>query len=88
MRLTSITRRLHALAVRLHVGTLQATRRATVERTTRAVKQTRLVQEAIDKRVNELTAEHIAQSHLRNTTLTISEATVGSIDRELAQYEG
>ena len=85
--LTNITRKLHALAVRLHVSALQAKRKTTVASATRAVKQTRLVQEAIDKRSNELVAEYIAQSALRAVTITQAEATVGGIDRELEKYE-
>ena len=84
----NITRKLHALAVRLHVKALTSAKRNTQVKAHRAVKQTRLIQEAIDRRSNELVAEFLAQSALRSTTITLAEATVGSIDRELAKYEG
>lgn len=59
---------------------LTSAKRTTQIRANRAVKQTRLVQEAIDKRSNELVAEYIAQSALRATTITLAEATVSGID--------
>lgn len=82
-----ITRAIHAFAVRLHVAALRDDKKKTEQRAARTVKQTRIVQAAISKRVTELHDENENQRMLRNNTMTIAGAVVDGINRELAKYE-
>lgn len=82
-----ITRAIHAFAVRLHVAALRTDMRVTEQRAARTVKQTRIVQAAVEKRIEELRGEYLNQQRLRNNTMTIAGATIDGIDRELAKYE-
>lgn len=82
-----ITRAIHAFAVRLHVGALRNDKKQTEQRAMRTVKQTRIVQRAVEKRIEELRGEYLNQQRLRNNTMTIAVATIDGIDRELAKYE-
>lgn len=82
-----ITRAIHAFAVRLHVGALRTDKKKTAQRAARTVKQTRLVQAAINKRTVELSYEYSNQTTLRDSTMIYAGATIDGIDRELAKYE-
>lgn len=82
-----ITRAIHAFAIRLHVAALRDDKKKTEQRAARTVKQTRLVQAAIDKRIQELAYEYGAQVQLRDRTMIYAGATIDGIDRELAKYE-
>lgn len=82
-----ITRAIHAFSVRLHVSALRADKAVTEKRAARTVKQTRIVQAAIDKRITELVNENANQHLLRNSVMIHTGATIDGIDRELARYE-
>lgn len=82
-----ITRAIHSFAVRLHVAALRDDKKKTEQRAARTVKQTRIVQAAIDKRITELVNENANQHLLRNTVMIHAGATIDGIDRELAKYE-
>lgn len=82
-----ITRAIHAFAVRLHVAALRDDKKKTEQRAARTVKQTRIVQAAIDKRITELAYERKKQGDLRDCTMVVAGCTIDGIDRELAQYE-